>query len=181
MVTTKDSLKTCAGRVLLLALVLTALDLGVKYWVYLHSALVAASQFDTVDLTAPSPMINQSFTGGSAFNPLMIFTLIFSSCLATAMIIRGHGPLAILSNGLFVAALLGNVPERILTGGVIDYLTFSLPGELYFICNLADLFALASLGLLLFYLYHPTRFGYAGRPPAFLTKHLGPAENAPEA
>jgi lipoprotein signal peptidase len=174
MPTTKDSLKTRARRALLLAVTLTVLDLGVKYWVYLHSPLVAATEFDTLNLPASAAMVNQSFTGGATFNSLMIFTLIFAALLATIMLIRGHGRLAILSNGLFIAGLLGNVPERILTGGVIDYLTFSLPGEFYFICNLADLFAFLSFGLLLFYLYHPTRFGYAGRPPAFLAKDLAP-------
>jgi lipoprotein signal peptidase len=176
MPTTKDALKTRAVRALSLAIVLTALDLSVKYWVYLHSPLAPSTEFATVNLPAPAAMVNQSFTGGNTFNPLMIFTLIFATLLATVMIIRGHGPLAILSNGLFIAGLLGNVPERILTGGVIDYLTFSLPRQLYFICNLADLFAFISFGLLLFYLYHPTRFGYAGRAPSFLTKDLEPVE-----
>ena len=145
------------GTALLVALGLAAIDLLIKYWVYLHVNLRPGTDFGNIERSPSTGFVNQTLTGGQSFAPLIFIGLPLGCFLLFYLLSAIPGKLSWLSITLLLAAIFGNGPERLLTGGVIDYWILPLPNHLYLIINLADLLVLGGTILMPFYLWRHFR------------------------
>jgi len=125
---------------LLVAIVAAALDQLGKFAVLqyfgetgcsLHSAQV--TRFFDLVVTCNRGISFGLFNGGAGLNAL-VFSLVaaFVVAVLVAWLRRVHSGFLAVAIGLVIGGALGNVIDRVWHGGVIDFLSFHLPGA---VCN----------------------------------------------
>jgi len=90
-------------------------------------------------------------TSGDLVQPFFIGWSIcmLGTIVAWGLFSKAHGPLAVVAAGLVFSGGMGNILDRLLIGGVIDFINLNTVGLRTAIFNVADLFILSGLAVLL--------------------------------
>ncbi len=159
MTAAPSDLSTRRARIAALVVVLLtlAVDQASKYWVLNHTSLPDGDRisllpvFDLV-LTWNMGISYGLFQQNEALGRWMLIglTAVATVLLATWLWRSRNRLVAVLALGLIIGGALGNLIDRIVFGGVVDFLYLHYGSFSWYVFNLADCAIVAGVGALLY-------------------------------
>ncbi len=142
-------------RILVIAVICTLLDQIIKNILFLllsfDSAIEVIPNFFSLTLvqnTGAAFSILSSNTLFLVFVSIVSLSLIYYCFIKDKVLVKVEEYLY----GILVGGILGNLIDRVIRGYVIDYLDFNIFGYNFPVFNLADIFIMISIGLIIIYL-----------------------------
>ena len=158
---------------LLLALVGLVLDQATK------AAVLAAFADEPFARVAVTPFFdlvlvwNRGISYGlfQAGSPAQVWLLVaVKTAITLALLVwlwRNRDPLVAVALGLLVGGAIGNTVDRVVHGAVVDFVSLHAAGFYWYVFNLADVWVVAGVALLLYDAFMGgRRDGAASGPPA---------------
>lgn len=81
---------------------------------------------------------------------ILIGITLFVACLLVFWLLQAHSLVFASAMGLVLGGAIGNTVDRVLYGAVADFFSFHVAGFNWYVFNVADIWVVAGVGLLLY-------------------------------